>query len=249
MINAVLALQESVVNRATDVVGITSAVAAVGLLFRVDALRSVGATPARALKGAAVVATVLALAIIGGRFSWIPAAATSPVGPTDAAPVVTASPDTVGVGVVPPANSSSTSVVEPTTTTGEATTTTTVVETTVVESPPTLAPPITAKTADVVADPASSLPADAANAPSDGRAPPASASPDTRVIVQGENFWSVADDFVSDALGHPATDAEVATYWQTLVATNTAGLPDPGNANLIPTGHTIVLPAVGALAP
>lgn len=101
-------------------------------------------------------------------------------------------------------------------------------------------------------DPASApvmrlLPPEEASAPGPVP-PPAEAVPappvDARWEVRpGDHLWSVAVNVLQKAWGDPATDDEVAPYWQRLVEANRAVLADPANADLIYPGQILAVPS------
>lgn len=67
--------------------------------------------------------------------------------------------------------------------------------------------------------------------------------PATHVVEAGEHLWSVAERIVAAAFGdeNPA-EADVASYWRTLVDHNRDRLPDPHNPDLVHPGLEITLP-------
>jgi hypothetical protein len=67
-------------------------------------------------------------------------------------------------------------------------------------------------------------------------------------VAPGDSFWTIAEHQVSDQLGHPATNAQIASYWTQLLDANAGNLVHPGNPNLIYPGQTMVLPT-GAPSP
>lgn len=83
----------------------------------------------------------------------------------------------------------------------------------------------------------------------DDEAPtPASAAPpaaETWVVQPGDSFWSIAEEVVADALGRPATDAEVVPYWRALIDANRDRLVTP-NPDVVRPGQSFVLPPVTA---
>lgn len=112
--------------------------------------------------------------------------------------------------------------------------------------------------------PAPSPPASAAPSPSRGTSAPMAApspaviapsvrpSPEpapapataTWTVQPGEHLWLIAAKTLEAARRRPVSDDEVAPYWESVVRTNRAGLPDPANADLLYAGMHIVLPPV-----
>ncbi|KAA0235965.1 MAG: hypothetical protein JJLCMIEE_00612 [Acidimicrobiales bacterium] len=70
--------------------------------------------------------------------------------------------------------------------------------------------------------------------------------PDTWVIEPGEHLWRVAESVVTDELGRPPTEAEIAAYWTVLIESNRAMLVDPSNPDLVFAGQVLTLPPVEA---
>ena len=66
------------------------------------------------------------------------------------------------------------------------------------------------------------------------------------VVQSGENFWSIAEQYLHAHLGRTATDAETTPYWVRLIKTND-GLIRSGNPNLIYPGERIELPSIVGL--
>ncbi|HEU5082127.1 MAG TPA: hypothetical protein VFU14_02215 [Acidimicrobiales bacterium] len=75
----------------------------------------------------------------------------------------------------------------------------------------------------------------------------APAAPATWTVVAGESLWSIAEELLADAWGRPATDPEIAPYWQHLVAANRGRLVDPADPDLIHPGQVLEVPAVPSL--
>jgi nucleoid-associated protein YgaU len=73
-------------------------------------------------------------------------------------------------------------------------------------------------------------------------AAPVGSAGDQWVVAAGESFWSIAEDVVTDRLGRPPGDAEIARYWVRLVDANADRLVS-GEADLIYPGQVFVLPA------
>lgn len=74
---------------------------------------------------------------------------------------------------------------------------------------------------------------------------PSSVGVGSVVVSPGESFWSVAQSVLTQHLGTTPTPAQVGAYWAQLIAANANHLPVPGNPNLLYSGTTLVLPAVG----
>lgn len=81
--------------------------------------------------------------------------------------------------------------------------------------------------ADPVDDPAFRIPAEAG----------------TRVVLRGDNLWSIAADHLASVTGRTASVDEVGRYWSALVAENGSTLAS-GNPDVIYAGEVIRLPAV-----
>ena len=87
----------------------------------------------------------------------------------------------------------------------------------------------------------------------DGRAPPTMERLDEPAmavaaaevtLVPGDHLWATAAAALTSAWGRPPSDAEVAPYWDRLVAANRDRLPDPANPDLVLPGLTVVVPPV-----
>lgn len=83
--------------------------------------------------------------------------------------------------------------------------------------------------------------------PDDARSTPAAPAPvdldrSTWTVTDGESFWVIADEVVSEQLGRPATDAEIAPFWDALVAANRHRLVDPDDPDLVLPGQVMELP-------
>jgi hypothetical protein len=101
-----------------------------------------------------------------------------------------------------------------------------------------LLPPEAPGPAEVVPPSAPVLPTEHVSPPA--AAPMAGAEWEVR---PGDHLWSVAATVLHQAWGAPASDAEVAPYWQRLVEANRAGLADPANPDLVYPGQVVVVPA------
>lgn len=135
---------------------------------------------------------------------------------------------------------------------------------TVTTAPPeTAAPPSTAGTATIAPTTAVVTPTAPAATPSTNpepevEAPPAADPGDpeggtddpaptagtSRTVVDGEHFWSIAEDIVADALGQTPTDAQVTGYWVQLLDANADILVESGNFDLLLPGQVLELPPV-----
>lgn len=241
MTAALLAASASTIDAITDVVGIAAVLVAVTLVLVLETRRASGRSTSRLLGGGAVLATVLALVIIGGRFQWIPDAgdnetAAQTDGGDSTAPdteTTDVSDDTVDVTTTVDSDSSADS-----STTVSTTTTTPIVgpptppSSTVPEAPPSTVVPD---------DPAT--PGSVDGTPPNDRGPPAGAT--TYEVVEGDNFWTIAADTLEAERGGPVSDAEIAPYWQQLIDANADGLVEPGNPDLILPGQMLDVPPVG----
>ena len=72
------------------------------------------------------------------------------------------------------------------------------------------------------------------------------AAPAEVTVEQGDSFWTLAEDHLSASWGRPPTDAEIAPYWQEMVAQNDARLAPPGDPDLIQPGQVFAAPAAAA---
>ena len=70
-------------------------------------------------------------------------------------------------------------------------------------------------------------------------------APNSWTVGPGDSFWKIAEEELGDAWGRDdLTDAEVATYWRTLIAQNMDRLVEPGNPDLLFPGQELMLPIV-----
>lgn len=117
-----------------------------------------------------------------------------------------------------------------------------------VTSPSTLAAPTPPSTTPTTAAPPTTPATTPATTPPTG-ATPSPTGPGTAAtsvtVAAGQSFWSIAQNVVTQHLGHTPTAAQVGAYWAQLVAANAGHLPVPGTPNLIYSGTFLVLPAVG----
>jgi hypothetical protein len=80
--------------------------------------------------------------------------------------------------------------------------------------------------------------------------PPSPAATATDVVVgAGDHLWSVADRALTGAWGRAASDAELAPYWEQVVAVNRERLADPGNPDLLFPGQVVSVPTPPAAPP
>jgi hypothetical protein len=93
---------------------------------------------------------------------------------------------------------------------------------------------------------------DEAPAPSPAPAPTPSPVVDTPptddhvwVVEPGESLWSIAASHLAEARGRSVSEQEIAPYWRQVVELNRARLVNPSDADLLFTGQTVELPAVG----
>lgn len=87
-------------------------------------------------------------------------------------------------------------------------------------------------------------------APTSAPAPPtaaaAPASDDNVWVVEpGESFWLIARAHLTEVLGTSVTDQQVTPYWRQMIELNRSRLANPDDADLLFTGQTVELPAVG----
>jgi LysM repeat protein len=66
-------------------------------------------------------------------------------------------------------------------------------------------------------------------------------------VRNGDHFWKISEEVLSEAYGRPATDAEITPYWRDVVELNRDDVPS-GNVNLIHTGehYRVQLPELPA---
>jgi hypothetical protein len=72
--------------------------------------------------------------------------------------------------------------------------------------------------------------------------------PDTKVIpsrevAEGDHFWGIAEETLTDSWGRTPTDAELRPYWRQLVEGNTDRLLPPGDPDPTYPGQSITVPA------
>jgi len=78
----------------------------------------------------------------------------------------------------------------------------------------------------------------------DGPAPqPPILAERTHGVVAGESFWTIAEAEVAEVAGRAPLDAEVTSYWASLVRANESRLVEPGNPDYVLPGQILVLPA------
>ncbi|WP_436794055.1 LysM peptidoglycan-binding domain-containing protein [Actinospongicola halichondriae] len=229
------------IDAVTDVLGIGAVLVALALFVLLESRRAAGRAASRGLGVSAFAVTVLALVIIGGRFQWIPDAA-------DSESAASVSPSTtVGTDDSTPSTTTSSTAVTTTVDEGDVapdgadvSTTTVVVGPPAPPAPPTTSPS-EAVPPDTVDDPIG------VDAPVDpGRGPPAAS---TYEVVDGDNFWSIAETMLETDTGGPVSDAQVVSYWQTLIDANADQLVEPGNPDLIVPGQMLDVPPIGGAAP
>jgi hypothetical protein len=61
-------------------------------------------------------------------------------------------------------------------------------------------------------------------------------------LAPGDHLWATAATALASAWGRAPSDAEVAPYWDRLVAANRDRLPDPANPDLVLPGLRVVVP-------
>lgn len=64
-----------------------------------------------------------------------------------------------------------------------------------------------------------------------------------RVVVEGDNLWTLAERRLAEVLGRSPTDAETTPYWRRVVEVNTSRI-ESRDPDLIHPGEVILLPAV-----
>lgn len=256
---SLLAMSASMVDTVTDVAGIAAVVLAVALLLVVETRRAAGVRAPRMLTAGAVLATVLALVIIGGRFQWLPnasddggaeTASSETVDPEssttsdEAGPETTAPPETTSPPETPTLPDPTATTVDSSDPESSSTTSTTSAPTVTV-GPPT--PPTTAGSEA----PSTPVPDEEPAEPDSVDQPPVGdrGPPSTYEVEQGDNFWSIAEATLEDARGGPVSDAEIIPYWQQLIDANADDLVEPGNPDLILPGQMLDVPPVGLPSP
>lgn len=65
----------------------------------------------------------------------------------------------------------------------------------------------------------------------------------TWTVAPGDHLWAVATRVLADAWGRQPAEAEIVPFWEAVVEVNRAGLPDPGNPDLLFPGQVLTLPA------
>ena len=65
---------------------------------------------------------------------------------------------------------------------------------------------------------------------------------DTWTVRQGDHLWSIAESVLEQRWERPPTDAEIAPYWEKLIAHNREQLVDPDNPDLIVPDQVLDLP-------
>lgn len=255
-----LAMSASMVDTVTDVAGIAAVVLAVALLLVVETRRAAGVRAPRMLTAGAVLATVLALVIIGGRFQWLPnasdgdggaeTASSETVDPESSTTSDGAAPETTETTETPETTSppETPTLPDPTATTVDSSdpeSSSTTAAPTVTVGPPT--PPTTAGSEA----PSTPVPDEDPAEPDSVDQPPVGdrGPPSTYEVEQGDNFWSIAEATLEDARGGPVSDAEIVPYWQQLIDANADDLVEPGNPDLILPGQMLDVPPVGLPSP
>lgn len=249
--NAWLAsLGSDAVDAITDVVGIVAVVSALVLLVVVETRRSAGRERSKLLNRSALGVTVLALAIIGGRFQWIPAAGEGEGSGEVAASVSEPSDDstsTTAVTTLDPDGPTS-SLVGPPTPSSEPPVPSTIEDD---ENDPEVPTTLVGPPAPV-GDESDDTPVDSEGVPGDDevdtnegpRGPP-----QPYEVAEGDNFWSIAESTLEAETGGPVSDAEIHGYWLELIDANVDQLVEPGNPDLILPGQVLDVPPVGGASP
>ena len=65
-------------------------------------------------------------------------------------------------------------------------------------------------------------------------------------VEQGDHFWKLAEEQLTDSWGREPTDSETAPYWRDVVDTNLERLAPPHDPNLIYPGQQFLLPPTPA---
>jgi hypothetical protein len=71
----------------------------------------------------------------------------------------------------------------------------------------------------------------------------------TWTVAAGDHLWHIASHTLETQWGRPATDAEIATYWQVLIEHNQDRFAVPGDPDLVYPGQVFDLPPVPAPPP
>lgn len=61
-------------------------------------------------------------------------------------------------------------------------------------------------------------------------------------VGDGEHFWHIAEQTLSERLGRTPTSSEIDPFWREIVELNRARLIDPANPNLVVAGQVFELP-------
>lgn len=70
------------------------------------------------------------------------------------------------------------------------------------------------------------------------------AAPTTWTVADGDSFWSIAAELLTDAWQRRPADAEIDPFWRDLVERNRGRLADPADPDLILPGQVFEVPAV-----
>ncbi len=61
-------------------------------------------------------------------------------------------------------------------------------------------------------------------------------------VVEGEHFWSIANDVLTERLNRAPSKRELTAYWRDLIRANESRLVDPSNPDLLLVGQVLDLP-------
>lgn len=68
--------------------------------------------------------------------------------------------------------------------------------------------------------------------------------PQQHTVQRGENFWTIAQDTLTQSLNRQPTDDEITDYWRELVQVNKTKLAHPNNPDLLFAGQVLELPKI-----
>jgi len=67
----------------------------------------------------------------------------------------------------------------------------------------------------------------------------------THVVMEGDNMWTIAADYLTSSVGSSVDSSRIAAYWRVVIEHNRSTLRS-GDPNLIYPGELIILPSPGA---
>jgi len=66
----------------------------------------------------------------------------------------------------------------------------------------------------------------------------------TTVVEDGDHFWSMSEEILTDAWGRKPTTAELTPFWNDMVEANRDGLLAPGDPSMVFAGQTMNVPPI-----